>query len=281
MTLERDEMRYKIGEFSQLTRLPVKTLRFYHDEGILVPARIDTFTGYRFYDETQLERARVIVKLRALEFSIPEIKQILETAEDDENLVEHVQRKAGEVEEKVRKYQALQNELSLILKSQQEVIMTNKSKGIETKEYGETLAASIRYTGKYSDVGKYIPKIYKACGGAAAGAPFNLYYDKEYKDNDADIEICVPIRKMVKSDAVTCRVIPAQKYYTLIHQGPYEELSYSYKKMFDYLAEKGEELQIPIRETYIKGPGMIFRGNPNKYITEIAVPVSGQERGDV
>ena len=40
---------YKIGELSRLCRIPVKTLRYYDNEGLLVADEIDRFTGYRYY----------------------------------------------------------------------------------------------------------------------------------------------------------------------------------------------------------------------------------------
>lgn len=57
---------YSIGEFSQVTGLSVKTLRFYHERGILLPTSVDEATGYRFYDADKIEKARVIMRLRAL-----------------------------------------------------------------------------------------------------------------------------------------------------------------------------------------------------------------------
>jgi hypothetical protein len=63
---------YPIGQFSLITKLSVKTLRFYHEKGILVPARVDPFTCYRYYNDANAERARIIVTLRHLEFSIEE-----------------------------------------------------------------------------------------------------------------------------------------------------------------------------------------------------------------
>ena len=60
----------KIGEFSKLSMLTVKALRFYEKEGLLVPATVDRFTGYRFYETSQLEAAAVIKALRQLDFSV-------------------------------------------------------------------------------------------------------------------------------------------------------------------------------------------------------------------
>ena len=56
--------RFSIGEFSKASGISPKTLRFYHDRGILVPAAIDQATGYRFYDEISLERAQIMLLSR-------------------------------------------------------------------------------------------------------------------------------------------------------------------------------------------------------------------------
>ena len=57
---------YSIGEFSKVTGLSVKTLRFYHEKGILVPSSVDDLSGYRFYDESKVEKARVIMRRNRL-----------------------------------------------------------------------------------------------------------------------------------------------------------------------------------------------------------------------
>ncbi len=59
-----------IGDFSRMTHLSVKALRFYHDQGLLEPARIDPATGYRFYDPRQVPVAQVIRRFRDLGNSI-------------------------------------------------------------------------------------------------------------------------------------------------------------------------------------------------------------------
>ena len=68
---------FSIGEFSRASGLTVKTLRFYHEKQLLVPAHIERETGYRNYDKQNLERARVIVALRGLGFGLDAIAAIL------------------------------------------------------------------------------------------------------------------------------------------------------------------------------------------------------------
>ena len=71
---------FTIGEFSRITGLTVKTLRFYHEEGLLEPTSIDDQTGYRYYDASLVELARTIAFLKSLDFSLAEIEMLLATA---------------------------------------------------------------------------------------------------------------------------------------------------------------------------------------------------------
>ena len=67
----------RIGEFSKLSLLTVKALRFYEKEGLLLPAFVDKFTGYRYYDASQLVLAGRIKALRQLQFSVDEIRRFM------------------------------------------------------------------------------------------------------------------------------------------------------------------------------------------------------------
>lgn len=68
---------YKIGELSPLCRIPVKTLRFYDREGLLVPDEIDRFTGYRYYSAARIADCNRIISFKELGFSLEEIKKHL------------------------------------------------------------------------------------------------------------------------------------------------------------------------------------------------------------
>ena len=68
---------FSIGEFSKITGLTVKTLRFYHELGVLVPSHVDEQTGYRYYAESRFETARIITELRKLDFTLAAIAEIL------------------------------------------------------------------------------------------------------------------------------------------------------------------------------------------------------------
>jgi DNA-binding transcriptional MerR regulator len=66
-----------IGEFARRSRLSVKALRLYDELGVLVPARVDEASGYRYYDAAQLEAAHLVSMLRQLELPLVAIKELL------------------------------------------------------------------------------------------------------------------------------------------------------------------------------------------------------------
>src|ERR671916_644740 len=68
---------FKIGEFSKLVQVPVPTLRYYDQLGLLKPVAVDRFTGYRYYSASQLPRLHRILALKNLGFSLEQIGAVL------------------------------------------------------------------------------------------------------------------------------------------------------------------------------------------------------------
>ena len=73
-----EQLKYKIGEFSRLGRVTVRTLRHYGEIGLLKPEIIDRQTGYRYYSARQLQKLLAIVQLKELGFSLAEIRDLYE-----------------------------------------------------------------------------------------------------------------------------------------------------------------------------------------------------------
>lgn len=69
---------YKIGDFSSMSKTTIKTLRYYEKEGLLTPAYVDLYTGYRYYETSQLVELSKIISLRQIGVSIKDIKSILQ-----------------------------------------------------------------------------------------------------------------------------------------------------------------------------------------------------------
>ena len=76
-------MLYKIGDFSKKCGVSVKTLRYYDEINLFKPVDIDLFTGYRYYDESQLEDIKLILILKEASFSLEEIKEYWNNFSDD------------------------------------------------------------------------------------------------------------------------------------------------------------------------------------------------------
>jgi DNA-binding transcriptional MerR regulator len=266
---------YSIGEFSQVTGLSVKTLRFYHEKGILVPSSVDEANGYRFYEAGKVEKARVIMRLRQMEFSIEDIAAVLGECPDEADILNYLER------QKIFLQQRIQEDRDIV-RSLSEIISTEKAAkqlleagrfGIEEKTVAPMLVAGIRMKGKYSDCSQGFSQLGKAIGRHINGKAMCLYYDGEYRDGDADFEPCFPVRKEVTAEGVSFRTLPGCRFLTLVHRGPYDQLGRSYARILKQAGELKMNISLPTREVYVKGPGMIFKGNPRNYLTEIQLPI--------
>jgi DNA-binding transcriptional MerR regulator/effector-binding domain-containing protein len=266
---------YSIGEFSKITGITVKTLRFYHDEGLLVPSLIDPQTGYRYYAASKVEVARVISQLRQLDFTLADIAEVLAGCDDDADLLAHLERQRQTIAERLRSYRAIGASLDRIITHEREAQAAMNTVGFEVveKSLAPQLVAGIRMQGRYSDCGQAFARLGRQFGRFISGKPLLLHYDTEYKEADADFEACFPIRQGSAREGISIRELPGGKGVTLMHRGPYDELGRSYCRIVDYVKQHGYEIASPTREVYIKGPGMIFRGNPKKYLTEIQMLV--------
>lgn len=264
-----------IGEFSRVTQLTVKALRLYHEKGLLIPDQIDLDSRYRYYRSSAIEKALTIKQLKDLGFSLGEIKKILHECRDDQHMVALVEAKLKSIDDSIRLYKEMKQNLSLFL---QRAAEDNPGTGdyealpeIKTEDIPTALVCSIRFKGRYRDVGQYFGVLSRACGRLTLGKPFSLYYDDGYKEDGADIEACVPVRKTVKAEGVQCRKVAGGKAVTVVHRGPYQELGGSYRQLYEYCRKNQLDRRVPIREEYLKGPGMIFRGNPRKYLTKLII----------
>ncbi len=261
---------YKIGEFSKITELSVKTLRYYDEENILNPSYRNQENGYRYYSEEDYDKAMLIVLLRKLNFSIMELKDVLKIYQSKSDLPYILEEKKAIIQKKIDKEKALLKEIDLFIHSNsKEKNLMNYQ--VDIRIVAPVLVASIRYHGKYSELGKYIAEIYKNLKGNGCGTPFNCYYEEGYKEI-VDIEVCVPTKKKIDNSNIETKELPEIKAIHTVHYGPYDEIGKAYKTIIDYAKLNNLKCVLPSREIYVKGPGMIFKGNPNNYITEILVP---------
>jgi DNA-binding transcriptional MerR regulator/effector-binding domain-containing protein len=269
---------YTIGDFSKIIGLTVKTLRFYHEQGLLIPSAVDDKTGYRYYDRSKIETARVITHLKSLDLTIEEIGAILRDAKDDADLRDIMERQKALLESKIKRYRMIVRSLNQFLAAEAETrkLMTKPTFQVEEKTVEPMLIAGIRMKGRYADSDTGFSRIGKSLGRYICGKPMLLHYDAEFRQDDADFEACMPVRTEKQVDGISIRRISGGRCVSCLHNGPYEQMGRSYAKILDYVRGKGYEVQMPTREIYLKGPGMIFAGNPSNYLTEIQIMIEDE-----
>lgn len=262
---------YQIGEFSRITCLTVKTLRYYDQEGILVPS-VRRENGYRLYSSADFEKAQLISLLRELGFSIAELRDAADRCQDQGELRAILREKRFFLARELREKQRLMRSIDRRLTQLEKVETAMADYKFEIKHFPALRVASLRTRAPYGQTGEQFAKLYKAVKGGGNGAPFNLYYDGEHAD-PADMETCVPLKESAHPSGVTVRTVPAFRALCTVHVGPYGTLNLAYKALIDYANEHQLQMETPSREFYRKGPGMIFKGDPGRYETEIAIPL--------
>ena len=260
----------KIGEFSKLSMLTVKALRFYEKEGLLNPTHVDEWTGYRFYEASQLETAATIKALRQLDFSVEEIKAHLSGVPLKEAL--HV--KQAELQQKQADISARISVINYLMEE-------NDMKYQAVMKYiGECIVYSEERTlEKYSDVSMLVLESAEEClrlnPGMECTKPdygFCEYLDGEYRETNMRIRYSQAVTKMgVGNERIQFRSLPATKAICIYHKGDYDRLGEAYAYIYRYAAENGYEVAGLHREVYIDG--IWNKENMEDWLTEIQLPI--------
>ena len=267
-----------IGDFSRATRITVKALRLYHDEGIIVPDRIDPVTGYRLYGETAWARAREVCLLRDLGFSHRELREILDECADDGDLAGHLSRRLASLDREIASLRGARDRIRVFLETgrgkDERVGGADdaRARGVREIELADAIVCSIRFRGAYADVGERFQTLYRKAARVICGCPFSLYHDSDFREGDADIEAAVPVRRVIEADGVECRTLPGGRALSILHYGPYDRIGEAYRVVLGEAESRDLKTLSPTRESYRKGPGMIFPRDPKKFVTEIVIP---------
>lgn len=108
---------FRIGEFSRLTQVSIRMLRYYDEAGLLKPAQVDSWTGHRLYAAEQIPHLNRIRYLRDSGFQVSEIARALEM--DDSALLDYLSEKRLEIEQAIR---ADQEKLQKIAVAQEQIL---------------------------------------------------------------------------------------------------------------------------------------------------------------
>jgi DNA-binding transcriptional MerR regulator/DNA gyrase inhibitor GyrI len=260
-------MEYQIGDFATISRLGIYTLRYYHEIGLLTPSRIESGSGYRYYDESCLARVRTIQQLKVLQFSLAEIGELLDGGVEPEAVRQKMRRKLDDVGQQIGQLEEVRHRLQSFLENRPAALLAPNP--IEIKTLPAQLIAAIRFRGSFPMVNEQMPLLMQSCAGAVGGPPFSLYYDDHPTEDDNDIEVCVPVRRAVESGPVHSRQLPGGRAVAILHEGYYDQISLSYQAVVDYLHRRHLTPLYPSREVYLLGGNDGSPEGPRRYRTEI------------
>ncbi len=263
----------KIGDFSILSRITIKTLRHYDEMGLLQPSFIDPESGYRYYSVALLPRLNRILVLKDMGFSLEQIRKMLEKDLSIDELRGMFLLRRAEQEERVREEQErlarLQARLSLIEK---EKTMPND---VLVKQVPEQWIASVRQViPSYPAVGMLYQEVVSALGpNPPIGTSVALWHDEGYKESDVDAEAGFLLKGPLQATGrVKVYQLPPVTVASIIHNGSYKRLSEAYNELFRWIGANGYRPTGPARELYLKC-SMPVRQDDESYMTEIQVPV--------
>ncbi|MCU0631019.1 MAG: GyrI-like domain-containing protein [Methanoregulaceae archaeon] len=275
--------RITIGKFSSLTYLSQRALRLYDRKGILVPWVRDRITGYRYYTLDQIGTALKIKTLCNLGFGLSDIAVILSAHEagDQEAVRQFISRRHRET---VAEIERLEKITCLLMENRDfsELFKMNVSKPV-IKDVPALRILSGRRTGTYEEVCSKVSEalfaiifnpVNQKSGVTVSGPCLSLCYDNEYREDDADIEMAVPIQGQIVIDdpAYSTRTLPPTKVISVVYKGPYEHdgFSVAFENAFKFAAENGFETGGPDRQLYLNDPDVTPAG---ELLTEIQIPL--------
>ena len=266
----------KIGDFSGLSRISVRMLRYYDEAGLLRPVEVDRYTGYRYYSEEQLVTAGRITVLRDMGFGITKIAELLPVFDNAEALERCLMERRGELmaeKDAIARTIQLLDSLRNQLRKEQAM-----NYSVEVKTIPERYAACVRRViPSYEDEGMLWSDLMSETmpRGIPDGEPClccAVFHDNEWKEKDVDVEV----QKTVKgtwsdSEHVRFRSLPAVEVASVIHRGSYSGIGDAAAALAAWVGENGYEYNGEVFYIYHVSPHE--SDDPNEFVTELCYPV--------
>jgi len=281
---------FKIREFSRLTRVSIKALRHYDRVGLLPPTFVDPRTRYRYYAARQAQRLDRILALRELGFSLSSIGDILERPASDKAMRRALERRRLELCETIDSEQRRLDRLDAVLQDlgtprrrrlPQPVIrtlppihMATRRRRVRDLEDGaQELFEAVERDASRARI-------------RAAGAPVLIYYDRDYRESEVDIEACVPVTDGVRGvRGVKIRTLaPVPTAACVTYVGSYDRWAEVARGLLTWLERRRLAIVGPLRETYLQFgaagceelrlPPQYLAEDSENQVTEMQIPVT-------
>ena len=261
---------YKIGMFAAMNHITVKTLRFYEEQGLLMPALIHPETGYRYYTLSQMAVLHQITALKQAGFTLEEIAHIHTGADEEAVLLKKKAELLAKIADLTRQIAVVDGYLS---KQKNDL-----SAPVLIKTIPETTVAFMRIRlesydclfDRMPEMGKLMEKA--GCECALLEYCFTAYPEAGYKDADILADICESVVAAKKENGdLRFKTLPEIQAACVFHKGSYRSFSESYETVLRYIEENGYEIAGEIRESYIDG--VWNKDDERQWLSEIQVPV--------
>ncbi len=243
----------QIGEFSRVCLVSVKTLHHYDRIGLLTPAEVDSFTGYRYYRTEQIDTMNYIRRLKRYGFSLEEIQRLI-TLSDHKELADALRRQKEKLKQKQQEMNAVLNELQAhisVFERTGDIMTYQKGYTIEIKNSPAMNVLANRTMMGVDEFGKYYGTLFERVPKervTPTGLNGARYYDEEFNHDSSDIEVFIGIKERDKADVV---MEPCECAMT-VHRGGYSTLSEAYGAVASWIAENGYEIAGAPFDLYIK-----------------------------
>jgi len=270
---------FKIGDFSRLSLVTVKALRYYDELGLLKPVRVDEFTGYRYYSASQLTRLNRILAMKDMGLSLEQIALLLDKEVTPEQIRGMLQLKQVELHQQLVEGQARLTRIEAWLHAfEQEVTMP--AYDVVLKKVAPLRVAQVRGVApSMEQIGPTLDHLFDQVSGhiSQQGATpvepaITLYYNLEFSERDISVAAWVPFEGLL-SDGEQVKVgeLPAvEMVASVIHHGSFSTLSEAYNAILKWIETNGYAISGPNRELnleYERG------GDQSKFVTEVQFPV--------
>lgn len=268
-----------IGDFSVITHLSIKTLRYYHQVGLLEPAEVNPHTGYRRYRVEQIPTAHIIQRFRDLGMPIDEVKAVLAAPDLDTRnalIAAHLSRLEGELEQTRQTVLSLRN----LLEPARAPI------SVEYRTVRATQAVGIQEVVDLSDLLVWyhgaLGELYATVavqGMQPSGPSGGLFASDLFQYERGEATVFVPVsREMQMVGRVSPLVVPAAELAVTTHAGSHANVNATYGALGAYVSTHALAIAGPVREYYLVDARTT--SDATQWRTEIAWPIfqTGKER---
>jgi DNA-binding transcriptional MerR regulator/effector-binding domain-containing protein len=269
-----------IGDFSRMTHLSVKALRHYHDLGVLEPAAVDPFTGYRSYDTSQVRSAQVIRRLRDLGMPLDSIAAVL-AAPDLEARNREIATHLARMERQLEQTQASVASLRALLTG------PAVRPAIELRAIPAVTALAVRQMVDAADLIEWGGEAFGALSAALSAVslttagPFGALFPGDFFELErSEITVFLPVASgaadpfgagLDPAGPVRLLEIPAVEAAVAVHEGAFSEIDRTYAALGEVVAERAIGVDGPIREYY--PVSSVHTDDVAKHRTEVCWPV--------